>query len=174
MGELLDFSGVAAGKLTLQLEDVDLASVVRQVAERFEEDLARKRCVLELQLAPDVVGRWDRLRLDHVVTNLLSNAIKYAPGKPITMRLAAEAESATLEVADRGAGIAVADHERIFRRFERAVSRENYGGFGLGLWMVREIVTRLGGTVSVFSQLGEGATFRVVLPRRPAQQERSQ
>lgn len=172
VAELLDFSGVAAGKLTLQLEDVDLASVVRQVAERFEEDLSRKRCELALALAPEVVGRWDRQRLDHVVTNLLSNAIKYAPGKPITVRLTADDQRATLEVTDRGGGIAAADHERIFRRFERAVSRQNYGGFGLGLWMVREIVTRLGGTVSVSSQLGEGATFRVELPRHPAQQEK--
>ena len=174
VGELLDFSGVAAAGLTLQLEDVDLADVVRQVAERFEEDLLRKRCELELELTAGVVGRWDRQRLDHVVTNLLSNAIKYAPGKPIRVRLAADDEHVTLEVIDRGAGIAPADHERIFRRFERAVSRENYGGFGLGLWMVREIVTRLGGSVSVLSQPGEGATFRVVLPRRPAQQEISQ
>ena len=79
-----------------------------------------------------------------------------------------DGDRATLEVIDHGTGIASVDHERIFRRFERAVSRRNYGGFGLGLWLVREIVTRLGGSVAVFSQLGEGATFRVSLPRESA------
>ena len=169
--ELLDFSGIAAGGFELQIEEVDLSSLAREVAERFEDDLARKRCQLELSIADGVTGRWDRHRLDHVITNLLSNAVKYAAGKPIALRLAADWQSATLEVADHGPGVAAADHERIFRRFERAVSRRNYGGFGLGLWLVREIVTRLGGSVAVFSQLGDGATFRVVLPRRPDNRE---
>ncbi|HWO14412.1 MAG TPA: PAS domain S-box protein [Polyangiaceae bacterium] len=169
VGELLDFSGISAGGLALQLEPVELGSVVREVLDRFEEDLAKKRCVLELAIAEPVTGIWDRPRLDQVVTNLIENALKYAPGKPIAVRLRADEESATLDIVDRGPGIAAADHERIFQRFERAVSRRNYGGFGLGLWLVREIVTRHGGSVSVESQPGEGASFRVVLPRRPAE-----
>jgi signal transduction histidine kinase len=170
VGELLDFSGITAGRLALQLEPVELGSVVREVVDRFEEDLEKKRCPLELVIGGPVTGVWDRPRLDQVVTNLLANALKYAPGKPIAVRVRADDESATLDIVDRGPGIAAADHERIFRRFERAVSRRNYGGFGLGLWLVREIVTRHGGSVSVESQPGEGAMFRVVLPRQPAEQ----
>jgi signal transduction histidine kinase len=70
-------------------------------------------------------------------------------------------------VRDRGIGISAADQRRIFQRFERAVSRRNYGGFGLGLWIVRQIVEALGGTVRVESMPGEGSTFEVELSRRP-------
>jgi len=68
-------------------------------------------------------------------------------------------------VRDHGIGISPDKHETIFQRFERAVPERQYGGFGLGLWIVKEIASAMGGSVSVTSQLGEGATFRVVLPR---------
>ena len=73
----------------------------------------------------------------------------------------------TLTVRDRGIGISTADQRRIFQRFERAVSKRNYGGFGLGLWIVRQIVESLGGTVRVESVPGEGSTFEVELVREP-------
>jgi PAS domain S-box-containing protein len=165
--ELLDFSHVAAGGLEFQLEELDLSQLISEVAERFQEDLAKRQCPFQLDTGGSVLGTWDRLRMDQVVTNLLSNALKYAPGRLIHVRLHADEERATIDVIDQGPGVAPEDQERIFRRFERAVSGSNYGGFGLGLWLVREIVTRLGGSVSVLSQLGQGATFRVVVPRQP-------
>jgi PAS domain S-box-containing protein len=166
--ELLDFSHVAAGGLNFQLEEFDLSQLLYEVAERFEEDLAKRQCTLEIDTSGPVLGTWERLRMDQIITNLLSNALKYAPNTAISLRLRADEEHATLHVVDRGPGIAVEDQERIFRRFERAVSRRNYGGFGLGLWLVREIVARLGGAVSVQSEPGHGATFTVVVPRDPA------
>jgi signal transduction histidine kinase len=74
-------------------------------------------------------------------------------------------DRAILTVRDRGIGISLPDQARIFERFERAVSERSYGGFGLGLWIVREIVESLGGTVRVESAPGEGATFTVELSR---------
>ena len=70
-----------------------------------------------------------------------------------------------VSVRDRGIGISAADQERIFGRFERAVSKRHYGGFGLGLWIAREIVEALGGAVRVESEPGLGSTFTVELTR---------
>jgi signal transduction histidine kinase len=110
------------------------------------------------------VGRWDRLRLDQIVTNLLSNALKYGPGKPIEIRLQSHDSAAVLAVRDEGIGIPPEDQARIFERFERAVSPRHFGGLGLGLWIVKQIVTAMGGTISVRSEAGNGSEFTVVLP----------
>jgi signal transduction histidine kinase len=118
------------------------------------------------------VGGWDRLRLEQITTNLLSNAIKYGPGKPIEITLAGDEQRATLRVRDQGIGIAAEDHGRIFERFERAVSPRRYGGFGLGLWIVRRVADALGGTIDVESRPGAGATFTVTLPRHRAVEAR--
>jgi two-component system, OmpR family, sensor kinase len=69
-----------------------------------------------------------------------------------------------VSVRDRGIGISPEDHDRIFGRFERAVSANNYGGFGLGLWISRELVEAMRGRIRVESALGQGSTFTVVLP----------
>ncbi len=110
------------------------------------------------------VGPWDRLRLEQVAGNLLSNAIKYGPGQPVEVRVHRDGRRGILAVADRGIGVAPEEQQRIFDRFERAVTARHFGGLGLGLWIAREIVTRLGGSVRVESQPGQGATFTVELP----------
>ncbi len=120
---------------------------------------------MNANLQRPVLGRWDRLRLDQVVTNLVSNAIKYGGGQPIDISLTANDKGAVLVVRDRGIGIAAEDHSRIFRRFERAVSTRSFGGLGIGLWLVERIVGALGGQISVASQPGQGAVFSVMLPR---------
>jgi signal transduction histidine kinase len=150
----------------LSLGSIDLARLVREVADRMSE--AAEACgatiaVTDNALVP-VIGRWDAFRLDQVVTNLLSNAIKYGAGKPIAVDVVRDAGRAVVRVRDQGIGIAAADHGRIFDRFERAVPARNFSGFGLGLWIVRQIVERLGGTIRVESELGAGATFVVELP----------
>jgi signal transduction histidine kinase len=111
------------------------------------------------------VGAWDASRLDQVITNLLSNAIKYGAGKPVEITVDVTGDRAVLAVHDYGLGIPTEDQDRIFRRFERAASSRNYAGIGLGLWIVKQIVEALGGTVSVDSRPELGATFTVDLPR---------
>jgi signal transduction histidine kinase len=114
-----------------------------------------------------VTGLWDRLRLDQVVSNLLSNALKYGAGTPVGVHVASDATHVRLRVEDGGIGIPPEAVERIFGRFERAVSTRHYGGLGLGLYVTRQIVERLGGRVGVESQPGRGAAFTVELPLHP-------
>jgi signal transduction histidine kinase len=162
---VLDISRLSAGRLDLALEDVDLSAIVEEVAARFIDDAIAAGSVLAVQTPGPVLGRWDRLRLDQVVTNYLSNAIKYGAGRPIEIKVEATSTRAQLIVRDYGIGIAPADQARIFKRFERVVSSRYVTGFGLGLWIVGEIVEAMGGTVKVQSALGEGAQFSMDLPR---------
>ncbi|BDG08763.1 sensor histidine kinase [Anaeromyxobacter paludicola] len=164
--KLLDISRITAGKLVLQLEELDLAAVTGEVVARALEE-TRGEVPIHCALEGDLVATCDRLRLDQVVTNLVSNALKYGGGKPVDVRLRREGERARLTVRDHGIGIAPSDQERIFGRFERAVTGHHYGGLGLGLWIVRQIVDALDGKIAVESTPGGGSTFTVLLPLAP-------
>jgi PAS domain S-box-containing protein len=164
VNQLLDVSRITAGQLRLEPEPMDLADLVREVVTRFAEEGARVGCAFSLRGDDHVRGVWDRLRIDLVLTNLVSNAIKYGQGKPVEVEVAAECGTAVVRVTDHGIGIDPQRRERLFSRFERAVSSRQYGGFGLGLWIARQIVEASGGTISVESEPGRGSTFTFHLP----------
>ena len=166
VNDLLDVSNIRAGRMALTLEtrQCDLAALVRDVAVRFDTEARRAGCEVRLHAPAPVVGAWDSSRLEQVVTNLLANAIKYGPGHPVMLSVEAVDGRARLTVHDRGIGIAPEDLQRIWGKFERAVSERHYGGLGLGLYISRQIVEALGGTVKAESTLGEGATFIIELP----------
>ncbi|WP_368667072.1 PAS domain-containing sensor histidine kinase [Myxococcus sp. AB056] len=166
--ELLDVSRITAGRLRLEREDLDLAALTREVVPRFTEDLARAGCALHLDAEGAATGHWDRLRLEQVLQNLLSNAIKYGRGRPIEVRVGADASRAWLSVKDQGMGIPPEGRARLFQRFERLASERHYGGLGLGLWIVKQIVDAMEGRILVESVPGQGSTFTVELPRHPA------
>ncbi len=162
---LLDVSRISAGRLRLELEELDLAALAAELLSRFAPSAAQLGCTLELHAPEPVTGRWDRLRVEQVVTNLLTNALKYGAGRPVVVRVEGDGERARLTVQDQGIGISEVDLGRIFERFERAVSDRHYGGLGLGLYITRQIVEAFGGTVRVSSQPGHGSTFTLELPR---------
>lgn len=161
---LLDVSRIAAGRLGLQLESVDLVEVANEVLTRLRDEASRQQVVLSLEAPTPVIGVWDRSRLDQIATNLVTNAIKYGSGKPVQVIVSRDDQSAELRVRDQGIGVAVDQQERIFGKFERAASQRNYGGLGLGLWITRELVELMRGSVRVESSEGSGATFIVSLP----------
>jgi PAS domain S-box-containing protein len=165
VNDLLDVSRISAGRLELHPEAVHLSALCREVSERFEPELTRTGSLLSMELSPEAIGFWDRLRLDQVVTNLLSNAVKYGRGNPIHLATEVTGDRVRLTVKDGGIGIAPESVSRLFNRFERAVSERNYGGFGLGLWIARQIVEAMGGRIFVASELAVGSTFTVELPR---------
>ena len=165
--DLLDVSRITAGRLRLEVAEVALAEPVGDVLVRFADDLARAGCTLVSGLDRDVRGTWDRLRLEQIATNLLTNALKYGRGSPIEVTIERVGDRARLTVRDHGIGISPEDQARIFQRFERAVSAQHFGGLGLGLWIVNQLVAAHGGTIRVESAPGAGATFQVELPTRP-------
>jgi signal transduction histidine kinase len=162
--QLLDVSRLQAGKLTPQIERLDLVPLVRDAVERFDSQFERTGCKLTFTACASVVGRWDRTRLDQVVTNLVENAIKYGAHKPIEVEVSHEEHLARLVVRDHGIGIAPKDGDRIFGRFERAATERHYGGFGLGLWITRQLVEAQGGTIRFESSPGIETAFIVELP----------
>jgi signal transduction histidine kinase len=164
VSNLLDVSRIMAGRVALERESVELVELVREVLERADPEVQRGRYQVSFEATPPLFGRWDRLRIEQVVTNLVSNALKYGEGKPVELCVQRKDGEALLEVRDHGIGVAPDQQERIFGRFERAVSARSYGGMGLGLYIVRRFVEAHGGTVRVESRLGEGSTFTVELP----------
>ncbi|MFY2558459.1 CHASE domain-containing protein [Corallococcus terminator] len=162
---LLDVSRLSSGKMELQLESLELGELVRELAHRFEMEAQTVNVRLDVDAPAPMTGRWDRLRLEQVITNLLSNALKYGHGAPVEVHVVGDEKEARLEVRDRGIGIAPEDAERVFDRFERAVSSRHYGGLGLGLYITRQLVEAHGGRIFLESHPGQGTTFIVVLPR---------
>jgi hypothetical protein len=160
---LLDVSRLATGKLELNPESFDLTEAARDVVDRVRDAAISSQCDLTIRGEPGITGRWDRLRIEQILTNLISNAIKYAAGAPIEVSVRAEGDVAIVDVRDHGPGLAEADLLRIFRRFERA-SSTSYGGLGLGLYIARQLAEAHGGQVTASNVEGGGARFEVRLP----------
>ncbi|MBI5546549.1 MAG: GAF domain-containing protein, partial [Deltaproteobacteria bacterium] len=164
IGELLEVTRLEKGLLPLELQEVELVALVREIVDRYEPELVRAGCTVSLEAAAPVRGRWDASRLEQVLVNLLSNAMKFGTGAPIEVSVRAAAGSAWLAVRDHGIGIAPDQQQRIFERFARGVSAQRYGGLGLGLYICRSITQALGGQIRVESAPGQGACFTVQLP----------
>ncbi|HLK91344.1 MAG TPA: PAS domain S-box protein [Polyangia bacterium] len=171
--QLLDVSRISAGRLQLEPVACDLSVLAREVADRFTEASARANCEVSVRSAGAVDGLWDRAHLESVIANLLANAIKFGPGKPIDIIVSRADGRATVSVTDRGIGIAPAERSRLFQRFERAIAAREYGGFGLGLWICRNIVEAAGGTIEIESEPERGSTFSVHLPMEPREGSRA-
>jgi signal transduction histidine kinase len=157
---LLDAVRLQQARIELDRAFVDLADLAIKVAAKLA---LKTDPPVHIEASP-VVGRWDPARLEHVVANLLLNALKFGRGQPIQVKVARSGDLALLSVRDHGIGIAAKDQERIFERYERAVSVRHYGGLGLGLWIAREFVHAHGGSIRVESAAGSGSTFTVELP----------
>jgi signal transduction histidine kinase len=162
--ELLDLGRIRSGQLGLDLAPVDLGDVVREVVTRLTVDIVASGSSVSVEAAGPVVGHWDRVRLEQIVTNLLTNALKFGERRPIEIHVADDGKRARLCVIDHGLGIAREIQRRIFLPFERAAEAKKYRGLGLGLHVVRTIVERFSGEVRVDSEPGRGATFTVDLP----------
>ena len=167
LNRIMDVSRISAGRLTLQLEDVDLSATIRELSAGFDREVELSKSELRINAARPIIGRWDRLRIEQIGTNLLSNAIRYGAGKPIDVTVEEDGNVARLKVRDYGIGIAKADQERIFQRFERVTKQRHSGGFGIGLWIVQQSCQAMGGSIDVRSELGKGSEFIVTLPRHP-------
>ncbi len=164
--DLLDVSRITVGRLLLNRERCDLAKITRDTLKRFQPEIEKSKCTITLTGPDSVPGNWDPARIEQIVTNLLTNALKYGAGLPIdiSMSMNSTGTLAQLVVKDQGIGIASEDQEKIFDRFVRVAPIQHYGGLGLGLYIVKQIVSAHQGQISVKSGPGPGACFQVDLP----------
>jgi PAS domain S-box-containing protein len=167
VNDLLDVARINGGRLDLHPESLDLATLARDVIGRFSEDAERAGCIVTVQAAAPIMGRWDAPRLEQVLVNLLSNAMKFGSGKPIEVSIATAGDDALLVMRDHGIGITPEFRARMFGRFQRGVSGRNFGGLGLGLYIAERIVAAHGGAIEVSSEPGSGAVFTVRIPLDP-------
>ena len=162
--DMLDISKITSGKMQMNFETFDLVSLAREVVDTFNENQNHTSCVLQHTGSGSSVIRADPFRIEQVITNLLSNAVKYGEEKPIRLQIETRPHEVLLSVIDQGMGIAIEDQNRIFDRFERAVSSQKISGLGLGLYICRNIANAHGGSIQVQSNPGEGSKFTVTLP----------
>ena len=166
---LLDISRIAVSRVEVNYSPTDLAEVIRSIVTLYSGEQGTTNHPPLLYEGPaHLVGQWDTGRIEQVLTNLVSNAIKFGEGKPVIIGLEESDGWAHIRVQDQGLGIPEKDQARIFERFERAVSKRHFGGFGLGLWICRQFVQAHGGRISVKSQPRMGSAFFVDLPVHPA------
>ncbi len=171
VNEVLDLSRLEAGKMEARTEEVAAAELLREAITAVRPLAAEHGCELSLDAAaaPPVLAT-DPRRVRQILLNLLSNALKYGRGRPVRAAcLPASGGGVAFEVADHGPGIPAEERERIFEEFVR-LGDGSQPGTGLGLTIARRLAELLGGRVEVESVVGEGSTFRLVLPDRGASQ----
>lgn len=162
--QLLDSARLHSKELPLQAEPARLDEVCREAMQYLGPDAQGR--VIDIMQSGDLSGRWDRLRIEQLVTNLVNNAVRHSPvDKPITITLRGEARECHIEVADRGIGVPAEQLERLFTPFFRASNAPPRGGIGLGLYISSEIVRRHGGKITAVPRPEGGMVFTVTLPR---------
>jgi PAS domain S-box-containing protein len=164
--EVLLANRLDRGDLRIDSERVDLSQLVSHAVETMRHDAPESISLSAANGAAEAIG--DRDRIEQVLVNLIDNAVKYSPdGGEVVVSTVPAAASVRVEVADQGIGIAAAEQEAVFEKFYRGDPQHRAvpGGTGLGLYICRELVQRMGGTIGVRSRPGEGSTFWFQLPR---------
>ena len=158
--DILDISQIAAGKMKLEIQTVDLRGILQSTFESFAAEAAKKRIEFTLDLPETPVSMpVDEDRLTQVVVNLASNALKYTPqGQKVILRLRVAGEEVRVEVEDTGGGISEENQRKLFDKFERILT-EKAEGTGLGLSIAKDIVDLHGGRLWLESEIGKGSKF---------------
>ncbi|MFA7614319.1 MAG: HAMP domain-containing sensor histidine kinase, partial [Candidatus Caldatribacteriota bacterium] len=168
VNDILDFSRIRTGNLSLQPERFNFSQLVEDLINRMGPQFSTENDPKLIITNPEINVYWDKLRIEQVITNLLTNAIKYGENSPITVQVVEENSDVLIKVKDEGRGIDQNFRETIFNRFERAgISPNEVSGLGLGLYITYQIVTGHSGKIWVQSELGKGSTFHIKLPKNP-------
>jgi signal transduction histidine kinase len=166
---ILDLSKVEAGRMTLFLEEVDVATLVNEAESIIRPSVEKNRNAFVIDCPADIgVMHADLVKMKQVLFNLLSNAAKFTEGGTITLTVRRHAEPATCTFAIRDTGIGITPEQisRLFEAFAQAEAHTSrkYGGTGLGLALSREFCRMMGGDITVESVPGAGSTFTATLP----------
>ena len=169
VSDLLDFHRLDLNKAEVNRVTFNPSQLFDEIYVSFEPLTAAKGLALQCHVAPELNGRYisDPFRLRQIVNNLLSNAVKFTQKGEISLTASYDSSKLTIAIADTGKGMASEDRERIFQEFTRLSGAQGEEGFGLGLSIVKKLVTLLEGTIDVQSTLGKGSCFTVTLPLYP-------
>jgi signal transduction histidine kinase len=170
INDVLDMSKIEAGKLELQKETVNVQNVIAEVIQIVHERAGSRGIKFTIQTAAEPLVIWaDERSIKQILLNLLSNAIKFSKeASEVAIRVNSERPDATvIEVEDHGIGMDAGEQLRALQPFGQAnaAMTRHYGGTGLGLPITRGLVEAHGGTLKIFSRIGEGTTVRLVLPK---------
>jgi signal transduction histidine kinase len=161
---MLDAMRIQCEGVSLAPEACDVAGLVEAAIDKVASVQTERGALFALSLEPGLVARADRAQLTKAIAELLYNALKFGEGKPVEVSLKREGADAVFTVVDRGVGVPTERLAALFSPFERAASKDNYGGLGLGLFFAQKVVEAHGGSVSATSAPAEGAVFTVRLP----------
>ena len=165
--DMLDVSRIRHNRLTVRPRPAELSSLVKRAVGQVCSQASAAGIRVTVDAEQAIKGCWDEFRIQQVIINLLNNAIRYGEGKPVTISLVPVPEGACIEVRDQGKGIAICDQQRIFEQFEQFERGEDSvspSGFGLGLYISRQLVEAHGGTIRLVSAVGKGSVFTILLP----------
>jgi PAS domain S-box-containing protein len=165
INDLLFVAQVNAGKLSVAIDDVNLAAVAREAIEDARPRAAAADVALEFEIASIPTVKADRIRLGQVFDNLISNAIKFTPpGGRVGLTISMVGEEAIVVITDSGMGMSSEDQQRLFTRFFRTKDAAKIQGTGLGLTITKAIVDAHHGSISVESEVGAGSSFTFTVP----------
>lgn len=163
--DMMDVSRISTGKIQLERIELNLGAMVNETLHLMENQFHEAEVVLpHIEIANDVIGFWDKYRIQQVLINLLTNGIRYGRKKQLTVKVWKENKKAFFSVIDQGIGIASKDIHRIFGRFERGIAASEVSGMGLGLYITQQLVEAHDGKISVTSSQNQGSEFKVELP----------
>lgn len=166
--DLLNVSRIEQGKISLNISVVDPAAVITPIVEQYRSVAGRKNIRIAYEeLEEDARLKADDGRYQEIMTNLIDNAIKYSLNGSVVIRHELADKTIITRVKDSGIGMSAKERDRLFQRFYRARNEKtkNISGTGLGLWIIKQYIERMGGKITVDSLEGVGTEFIVTLPR---------
>lgn len=164
ISDMTDVSRIQSGKLSIHVAPVDLSSLLQRIVGDLSQQAQAAGSPLRLNVEPGIVCHCDEIRVEQIIINLLTNALRYGAAQPVDVELHRVGKYFEVLVRDQGLGIDPAEQERIFDKFERAAGKDVCDGLGMGLYIARQLAEAHQGSLTVESQLGEGATFTLRLP----------
>lgn len=169
VNENLDYEKIRSNQIELHKQDIQLIELFEIIKDQLADIAAERNNTIHITIEPDVIVHADYDRLTQILINITKNSIQFTDNGEITLRGFTQAENVVIEIEDTGIGIDPADIEKIWSRFYKAIlsrTTNPYGEFGLGLSIVKQLVTMHDGEIDVTSQKGEGTKFSIILPKK--------
>jgi len=167
VNENLDYEKIRSNQITLNKQSIQLVELLSIIKDQLEGAAGERNNVILVTSEPDVTVFADYDRLTQILINITKNSIQFTENGTITLRGTALENETMIEIQDTGIGIDPADIEKIWSRFYKAIlsrTTNPYGEFGLGLSIVKQLVTMHNGTIQVTSETGNGTKFTILIP----------